>query len=446
MKSAQDYKKIFTYVAQFIETEAQPGEDIVFTMDAESSFFMRFNEAKVRQLGTVEQAQVTVIYCINKRTWKQTLMLKGSEAEDTEILAQAITRARMEASLLPEDPYQVIPDANETSEAVFSGKLIPEADIPRVILEPAQGMDFTGLYSQGTICTGSMNTKGARHWFATETFLVDYSVWLPNGRGVKSSYAGKAWDDAAYRAKLDESKAVIEHLSKEAVALEPGSYRVYITPDAFSEVITFFSWNGLGELGFHTGESAYLSLKEGRETLSPLFTLSQDFTLGVEPRFNELGELAPEKLTLIENGKLVNTLVCSRTSKEFGTPSNAAPTGESLRSPVIANGTLPEADVFKALGTGIYVSNFHYLNWSDPQSARITGMTRFACLWVENGKIVGPIKDMRFDESIYNFLGSQLEAVTREQHLIVANETYEKRALGGSLIPGFLVKGFKFTL
>ncbi|HQG39409.1 MAG TPA: metallopeptidase TldD-related protein, partial [Spirochaetales bacterium] len=187
-------------------------------------------------------------------------------------------------------------------------------------------------------------------------------------------------------------------------------------------------------------------LKEGRESLSPLFTLTQDFSLGVEPRFNEFGELAPLKLTLIEKGKLVNTLVSSRSSKEYGTPSNAAPQGESLRSPVIAGGTLPEADALKALGTGIYVSNFHYLNWSDPQAARITGMTRFACLWVENGTIVGPIKDMRFDESIYNFLGAELEAVTKEQHLIVNSETYEGRSLGGSLIPGFLVKNFKFTL
>lgn len=446
MRSANDYKKIFTYVAQFIENEAQPGEDIVFTMEAESSYFMRFNNAMVRQAGTVEQVRLNMIFCSNKRTWNHGLMLTGNEHDDTELLAQALNRARAEIVMLPEDPYQVIPDSNETSESVFTGKLIPEADIPRTILEPAKGMDFTGLYSQGTVCEGTMNTKGARHWFATETFLVDYSVWLPNGRGVKSSYAGTQWDDKAYKAKLEESKTIINYLTRDAVTLEPGSYRVFITPDAFTEVITFFSWNGLGEQGFHTGESAYLALKEGRESLSPLFTLTQDFSLGVEPRFNEFGELAPLKLTLIEKGKLANTLVSSRSSKEYGTPSNAAPQGESLRSPVIAGGTLPEADALKALGTGIYVSNFHYLNWSDPQAARITGMTRFACLWVENGTIVGPIKDMRFDESIYNFLGAELEAVTKEQHLIVNSETYEGRSLGGSLIPGFLVKNFKFTL
>ena len=29
-------------------------------------------------------------------------------------------------------------------------------------------------------------------------------------------------------------------------------------------------------------------------------------------------------------------------------------------------------------------------------------MTRYACFWVEGGEVVGPIKDMRWDESLYD--------------------------------------------
>jgi len=47
------------------------------------------------------------------------------------------------------------------------------------------------------------------------------------------------------------------------------------------------------------------------------------------------------------------------------------------------------------LGTGIYVSNLHYLNYSDRQACRMTGMTRFACFWVENGELVAPIRPNR---------------------------------------------------
>jgi predicted Zn-dependent protease len=86
------------------------------------------------------------------------------------------------------------------------------------------------------------------------------------------------------------------------------------------------------------------------------------------------------------------------------------------------------------------------LNWSDPVSARVTGMTRYACFWVENGEIVGPIKDMRWDESLYEALGSKLVALTTHTAIDPAVDTYFQRALGGSRTPGALIENFTFTL
>jgi predicted Zn-dependent protease len=94
----------------------------------------------------------------------------------------------------------------------------------------------------------------------------------------------------------------------------------------------------------------------------------------------------------------------------------------------------------------LYLSNLHYLNWSDNDSGRITGMTRFACVWVEDGRIVAPIKDMRFDESIYHLLGDKLLDLTSQRSLIPNTGSYFKRDLGGSLLPGILAEDFTFTL
>ena len=63
--------------------------------------------------------------------------------------------------------------------------------------------------------------------------------------------------------------------------------------------------------------------------MSPRFHLAQDFTLGLEPRFNALGETAPERLPLIQAGALVKTLVSARSARKYGVPSNAAPEGRS---------------------------------------------------------------------------------------------------------------------
>lgn len=112
----------------------------------------------------------------------------------------------------------------------------------------------------------------------------------------------------------------------------------------------------------------------------------------------------------------------------------------------MAVGTLKEADVLQALGTGVYLSNLHYLNWSDMIGGRITGMTRYACFWVESGKIVAPIENMRFDDSIYSFLGNNLEQTTDTAHVNPDVGTYEGRELSAIICPGILLKSFSLTL
>ncbi|HBO41653.1 MAG TPA: hypothetical protein DD477_10615, partial [Spirochaetaceae bacterium] len=400
MSSANDYKSHFNAVAAFVLGELRSDEQAAITYSAESSYFMRFNNAKVRQAGTVEQSDVFIKLYRGAKTWGFAVGLCGKAADDENRLAEALGLARATLSQLPDDAYQVVPAATDQSDASFDGTLLAEADIPATVLSPAEGLDFAGLYSQGCICRGAANSAGARHWFATHTFVVDYSAWLPNGKGVKSSYAGRDWLDAEYAAKLKLTRDALANLTKPETALKPGAYRAFVTADALNEVVTFFSWDGFGERGIQQGDSAYLAIREGRESFSPQFTLSQDFSLGVEPAFNMAGEIAPSLLTVIDRGKLVNTIVSSRTAKQYQVQSNAAEEHEGMRSVAIASGSLNQAEALAKLGTGIYVSNFHYLNWSDPANARITGMTRFACLWVENGKIVGPIKDMRWDESL----------------------------------------------
>jgi predicted Zn-dependent protease len=159
-----------------------------------------------------------------------------------------------------------------------------------------------------------------------------------------------------------------------------------------------------------------------------------------------LGEIAPLELALIDQGHLVNTLISSRTAKEYGLVGNGARRSEALQSPEVLPGQLQTVEILGQLNTGLYLSNLHYLNWSDRTGGRITGMTRYACFWVEQGQIVAPIQDLRFDESLYNFWGSQLQALTVSQEFIPAIDTYERRALGGALVPGMLVDGFTFTL
>lgn len=451
MSDTRDLEARFTRICDLLCGELTADEALSLEFSGEASTFLRFNRAKVRQLGEVTSARVDFRYYRDGRTLASGFEATGDAEVDAERAAQALASARREAALLPEDPFQTLPVATGRSREEFAGALPGAGSLVEEILAPGEGLtdlgaDFVGLHAQGPICRGAANHLGARHWFATETFALDYSACLASGKAVKSCYAGREWQPEEYRRRLAAERPRLEALARSERVIPPGEYRVWIGPHALADFMVFFSWYGLSERGLREGESAWLALRENRRVLSPSFRLTQDFTLGVEPRFNELGEVAPERLVLIEDGRIANTLVSARTAKQYGVPANAAPEWEGLRSPSLQAGELDEDRALELLGTGLYISNLHYLNWSDFDSARVTGMTRFACFWVEDGRIVAPIKDMRFDESLYRLWGEKLAGLSRQRALVVETGSYFRRALGGALLPGLLVDGFTFTL
>ena len=75
----------------------------------------------------------------------------------------------------------------------------------------------------------------------------------------------------------------------------------------------------------------------------------------------------------------------------------------------------------------------------------MTGMTRFASLWVENGKVQAPLSVMRFDESMYRALGENLVDLTNEQEIMLDPGTYFERSSSSSKVPGALT-GCEFCI
>ena len=61
-------------------------------------------------------------------------------------------------------------------------------------------------------------------------------------------------------------------------------------------------------------------------------------------------------------------------------------------------------------------------------------------------QIVAPIQDLRFDDSLYQFFGPNLIALTQFQEFIPNVETYDHRSIGGVLTPGALIEDFTYTL
>ncbi|MBC7693744.1 MAG: TldD/PmbA family protein [Methylotenera sp.] len=436
------------------------GQHLYLSLAAEQTQFIRINGhqvrtketgARIRQIGTVEEALLTCTYIHESAPGilhrnVRTVTLCGDYGQDWDHAQSTITYLKTETPRIRQDLFAKLPERLTSSEKEQTGKLLSIHEAPEALLSPIASVDLAGIYSSGKMVRAMANSAGLLHWFSTDTFNFDYSLFTPSQRAVKATYSGTHWDTAAYAASITLSQDKLKRLDHPARKLGRGSYRAYLEPAAVHDLVNMFSWNCIGEASIQQGLSPLKKLRGGQTHFSKKFSLSEDFSRGDTPRFNEEGALAQEKLALIQDGRLTNALISSRSAKEYGLTPNGASANETMRSPSVKTGSLKSSDMLKRLGTGLYLSNLHYLNWSDPAEARITGMTRYACFYVENGEIIEPIENMRFDDTLFSLLGDALEEVSDQAAIISNTDTYGMRSLGSAAIPGILVSEMKLTL
>jgi predicted Zn-dependent protease len=434
---------------QLIETlleKRKESEQFTVKLSGERSQFTRFNHARVRQTGCVIDGSVELTLSEDQRSSSRQFPFTGNWEVDWQVAHVALQELRDELPQLPIDPYLVLPSGKNTSREIHSGSLLTAEVLVPTLLEIVEELDFTGLYAGGVVINGYGDSNQQKHWFATDSFTLDYSLFTQEGKELKGIFAGSDWNNEVYIDQINDAKKQLKLLSRPAKELPKGQYKTYFEPAAVADLLAMLSWGGLSEADLQQGNSALACLSQQEKQLSPKFTLKENFQRGLIPRFNEWGEIVAPELSLIEKGFLVNTLVNSRTAKEYQKDANGANGYESLRAPEIVQGNLGFSEILPALDTGLYISNLHYLNWSDRPTGRITGMTRYACFWVEGGEIIAPIENLRFDESLYRFWGENLVDLTNFQEFIPEVGTYERRHLGGSLVPGMLVEDFTYTL
>ena len=435
----------FDQLCSLLFENLRSGEDLSANLAAEDTLFLRLNNNRVRQNTDVSQCVLSLRYQAGGRTIDQALTLSNQRAQDQTAVLAALARCRSEAAVLPPDPFQVPIHNHGSSREEFVGQLLAPQALLQAIVGPAAGCDMVGFYAGGTVIRANRNSRGQSHWFASDNFFFDYSLY-DGPKAVKGVYSAAIWSPADWAANLARSKEALTLLQRPVQNIRPGAYRTYLAPAAFSDLVGMMGWGALSGAAWKQGRSPFKKLAEKEQRLSSLLSIDENFGMGLAPRFNELGEVAPERLPLISEGALANLLVSSRSAKEYGLAANGASGAESPRALDVAPGTLAAPDVLATLGTGLYLSNLHYLNWSDPVSARVTGMTRYACFWVEGGEIVGPINNLRWDESLYDALGPKLLALGQRAEISPETGTYSHRNPGGTRAPGALIEGFNFTL
>ncbi len=442
MSDVRDY---FLAIVAALDAAQAAGERYAATFDGEDTDFVRLNQGKVRQPGSVTQRYLGLNLVRGKRHAEHRQSLCGNLDADIAAALASMSALRESLTDAHEDPHLNLPEQVASSTTARSGNLPPSADVVERILAAAHGSDLVGLYAAGPVYRGYADSSGQRNWHAATTFNFQWSLYHRADKAVKSGYAGFDWDDAVFAAKMQQAREHLARVAQPAKALEPGKYRVYLAPSAVDEIAGLLGWGAFSARAFATQQSP-LSRMENGERLDPRVTMREDTANGVAPAFQAEGFARPSSIALIEAGALAGSLVSPRTAREFALPANGANSYESPESFSMDAGDLASDDAMVALDDGLLIGNLHYLNYSDRNACRITGMTRFATFRVQHGRIVAPADVLRFDDSIFRMFGANLEALTVERELLLSSETYGCRQMSSAHVPGALLREMQFTL
>ena len=470
---------------------ADQGSRVLLWLAAEHSTFVRFNQSRPRQLTVVEQCHATLTVIADGRRLAQSLALPPLD-EGAVLAAEAQRLCALRDTLFedlhqtPRDPLLRLPDTQiDTDREEIADLPAAETLVDDVVSACAQRhqadgqpLDLVGFYAGGPCIRAFADSRGQHNWHRVDTFLFEWSLYSSadpdvRDRAVKSRYAGTHWDRAVFEQRLDASVSLLTPLALPDRRIKPGRYRALLMPEAVAELLGAMAWGGFGLRERRAGTSVLSRFADGSAHFAPAVTLTEAVATGLAPCFTAEGLILADRVTLIAAGRLpavdastqdseaskadaevsaarhraqaAGALVGPRSAVEY----QAAPNSDDQEVPVslhLAGGGLEMSDAVAQLGDGILIGNLWYLNFSDRNRGRVTGMTRFASFLVENGRVVAPIGVMRFDDSLFELFGERLEALTTHPEFLPGGDTWGSRVLSSTACPGLLVNGIELTL
>lgn len=439
-------KSYFQKISDYLFNSLESNEILILNFDAEQTDFVRFNHAKIRQAGNVNQATLTLSLVNKRKSLNSIIRLSLDYEKDTVLLLRTLYYLRREIPELPQDPYLMYERNLNSFDIETNNQSLDSFIITNSILEGCHSLDMVGILSTGRIMKGFSNSLGQFNWHESQSFNFDWSMYTDTGKAIKQNYSDQIWNQNTFSSLLEECKQKLNVIDNQEQTIKPGEYRVYLSPSALNEIVDMLSWGGFSYKANKIGSSPLHFMMKGEKKFNKIVSFTEDLTNGISPKFHSDGFIKPDTTELIINGEYKSSLISPRSALEYSVNHNAAEYYESPVSINLKEGAIENNDILKTLKDGIYISNLWYLNFSDLNNGRVTGLTRFGCFKVSNGEYQGPINTMRFDETVYNIFGEKLIGLTNNKQLLIDPSTYEERSTHSSSIPGAIVEDFKMTL
>jgi len=248
--------------------------------------------------------------------------------------------------------------------------------------------------------------------------------------GDASGYAARVSKDAGDIDGEDVAREAVDRTTRvvNPRTVGPGDYEVILEPYAVVDMLDFFSYLSFGALPYLEKRS-FMSGRLGERVMDEKVTIWDDglSPSGIPMPFDYEG-VPKRRVTFIERGVAREVAWDSYYAGKAG--GGQLSTGHALLAgntigpmPMhlfMSPGDATLDDMVRGTKRGLLVTRFWYTRTVHPLNVVTTGMTRDGTFLVEDGRIVGPVANVRFTQDYVDAL-NHVELVGREPMLVLGD-------------------------
>ncbi len=374
----------------------------------------RFTHEFIHQNVDIENVAIRVRAIVDGRTGVASTNA-GDDAGIDAVLARAVEIAAFaprpsEAPVLAARADTAAPPA-AFSEATAGAGAEDRARVAAAIFDQAVA---NGCWCSGYVTTAASGvtiatTAGADASFDGTECGANVKMTAGDSTGFAERYGtdarvldGEALGSRAARKAL---------ASADPVAVEPGEWTVILEPPAFGELAMFLG-SHFSAQSYDEG-SSFLSGRLGERVMGAGVTIRDDYAHALHPDAPFDWEGTPkQRVALIEAGVARTVVTDSTWARKLG----RANTGHGLPAPnaqgpypldlVVDPGSASLDELIAGTERGLLVTRLWYVRIVDQRKTILTGMTRDGTFLIENGAIVGGVRNLRFNQSLVDALGA----------------------------------------
>lgn len=422
---------------------ASPADETEVVLGQGRSFLTRFSRNRIHQNVGAEEAWAVVRVVAAKRLGVATASsLSPSALAEAREAALAIARSSERTPDWPGlPPPRPLRQADAWDTATAEASADRRADLAAAIVAAARARqgEAAGAVEteEGSIAVAS-SAGVAAHASHTRA-EINTVITCGDGSGYAEGLSTRLADlDARAIGRRAARKA---RRSRAPKPLPPGRYDVLLEPPAVAEWIEYLSYIAFGGKDFQEGRSP-LSGRLGQKVTGEAVTIRDS---GLDRRtlpmpFDFEG-MPKRRLALITRGVAKAVATNHYRARQLGqrrSSGHALPASSGYECmPMhlfMGGGRSSARQLVAGLKRGLLITRFHYTNILDPMKTVLTGMTRDGTFLVEDGQVVGPVRNLRYTENVLEALG-RTDGLSRRLTLV----------RGRAVVPAALVREVRFS-